>query len=155
MNIPENNHMITEKSTIHFSLPEQFGVTMYIDGVEYMLFAEEGRICDAALTMFSQDCPKQLVFYDAPEAEERKTVCMSFSPEGMLIETRHSSRVFNITYDDFKSALLAHMKKHAIYFVAPYNYQAIMLLPFDEMVLRMKKGQPEADALVERINGMK
>lgn len=57
-------------------------------------------------------------------------------------------------YQSFRNAFLKHVKKYSLYFVAPYNYQAIMLLPFDEMVAKMKRREPEAKELEEKINAI-
>lgn len=146
--------MVEEKSSLTFSLPIQFGIKMYVNGIEYRLYAKEGRLSDYLIEMLQNEGleEKKLSLYDAPEAEERRPLYISFTAKGMCVETEHSARTFAVSYDDFRNEVLKHIKKYALYFVAPYNYQAIMLLPFDEMVIKMKKRQPEADALIGKIN---
>lgn len=138
---------------LSFSLPQQFGVKMYVDGLECEMYAETGRLSDVLLDLFSkgEDSTVSIVLYDAPEKEDRNPLYISFTEHGMDIKCQKFARDFPLTYEEFKAAFLAHLEKYAIYFVAPYNYQAIMLLPFDEMVEKMKKREPQAKELIERI----
>ena len=142
---------------LHFSLPERFGVIMYAGGREYPLFpAQTGRrLTDDFLErlLLQEGDTAEYVFLSDPEKETHLT--LSFFADGLKIyEERNNGKSYDfigIGLQEFKTALLSHMKKYAIYFAAPYNYQAIMLRPFDEMVQKMQRYQPQAERIVSRI----
>lgn len=145
---------------LHFSLPERFGIVMYAGGREYPLYPVQAgrRLTDDFLDqlLLQEGDTSDFTFLSDPDGESRIT--LSFSEEGLKVfeeEKKGKGYDFiNIGLQEFKAAFLAHVKKYAIYFGAPYNYQAIMLRPFDEMVKKMQRYQPEASQIISRINGV-
>lgn len=147
---------INQISEIMFSLPEQFGVTMTIDGDTYPLFPNETKLHEELIATMSdkQEDRKLICLLDAPKDDMCGFISLEFQRDTLAISRNGVINHYNMPYQHFRNAFLQHVKKYALYFVAPYNYQAIMLLPFDEMVTKMKRREPEAKALEEKINSI-
>lgn len=140
-------------NTIRFSLPEEYGVQMYINSDEYSLYPVKDRLTDSFMDQLihtaSTKNDQEFELYDSPEKDSK--VILKFHNQNLEIHTKNKKIIHeNIPYDAFVDAFLNHVRKYAIYFAAPYNYKSIMLKPFDEMITSMKKYQPEADNILAR-----
>ncbi len=151
-----------EDFSISFTLPERFGVTMSImDNVgnrhSFGLYPEDEhkRLTDDFLDQLLKNKTECANYSLLSEPGSRMHTLLSFNDGGVIIHQSEGTHqvidVFPITHHDFKEAFIAHVRKYAIYFAAPYNYKAIMLRPFDEMVRQMKKHQDAADKILEKI----
>lgn len=136
---------------LRFTLPEQFGVTMYINSSPYKLYPLHGRLTDSFLSelLSSSGINKGFSFYSDPEHQHTTLLC--FSEGHMSIIQDNCEHIYPIPFQTFYNALLAHLKTYALYFAAPYNYHAIMLKPFELMVKKMKTYQPKADEIINKI----
>ncbi len=143
---------------LHFSLPERFGVVMYAGGREYPLYPVQAgrRLTDDFLDqlLLQKGDTADFAFLSCPDGGN--CITLSFSEDGLKIfEEKNNGKCYDfisIRLQEFRAAFLAHVKKYAIYFEAPYNYQAIMLRPFDEMVKKMQRYQPKAGQIISRID---
>lgn len=139
-------------SVIRFSLPDQYGVTCFLDSDEYSLYPLSGRFSDEFLDLLKanrQNQDVQLLLY--ADEEKEKNIQLVFTENNLCITRNGFYKNYNISFSEFADAFLSHMKKYAIYFAAPCNYKAIMLKPFDEMVKKMQTYQEKADVIVKKI----
>ena len=136
---------------IHFSLPEQFGIEMRIGRKSYNLYPIDGRLTDGFLDNLISGADSYEFYSD-----ERKTSkgTISFAGDSMTVTYAGTAKNYNVPFSIFRSALCRHFSKYAIYFAAPYHYGAIMKKPFDEMVCKMKKYQPQADIIVQKCSSI-
>lgn len=139
---------------IRFTLPDEYGIKMYINHDEYSLFPPEGRLTDSFTDQLLHAASSNQCKFELFEDPERKNkIILDFSNKSLKICMSDKAISYsNILFEDFSNAFLAHVRKYAIYFAAPYNYKAIMLKQFDEMVSSMKKYQLEADKIIDKIN---
>ena len=151
-----------EDFSISFTLPERFGVTMTITDSagnrhSFGLYPEDEhkRLTDDFLDQLLKNKTDCADYNLLSEPGSRMHTLLSFNDGGVIIHQSEGTHqvidVFPIMHHAFKEAFIAHVGKYAIYFAAPYNYRAIMLRPFDEMVRQMKKHQDAADKILEKI----
>lgn len=147
---------INKISDITFSLPEQYGVTMTIDGDTYPLYPNESQLHEELIKTMrdKQEERKQFCLFDAPKYERRGFISLEFQRDTLAITHNGVTNYYNMPYQHFRNAFLRHVIMYSLYFVAPVNYQAIMQLPFDEMVAMMKKGEYRAKALETEISSI-
>lgn len=152
-NLLSDTHLHPD-SVLYLSLPECYGITMYINGDEYDLFPNEGRLTDAFLDYLLNEAADNDTFSLLDSPDNGQPVKLQFNADGsnLLITHNQFMKYYPVSMKVFKAAILEHFRKYAIYFAAPYNYRAIMNAPFDEMVNRMERYRPIADKICAKIN---